>query len=167
MNWTEEQFRIFVRNGGSARSDSTKPPAKPRAARTARARGRHTIGRMNATETAYAGVLEPLRLAGYVAHWRHEAIKLVLVPPVAATDSPTGKRVPGVEYLADFWVVMADGLVEIHELKGSRRDARGRARPHWEDDSRVKWKMAAELFPELRFRAVWRVDGEWQEEARP
>jgi hypothetical protein len=45
-------------------------------------------------------------------------------------------------YTPDFMVVMADGLLEAHEVKG-----------FWEDDARVKIKVAASLFP-IQFTGV-------------
>lgn len=162
MNWTEEQLAEFVRKGGRVAGSppaprTVHPPADvPRG----RARGQHTRGKMNQVEADYAAeVLEPLRIAGLVARYIFEPVHLLLVPPIAATEA--SKRVPGVWYEPDFMVTMADGLIEMHEVKGTRG---GKA--FFEDDGRAKWKVAAQMFPEFGFRAVWRVDGEWREEVR-
>jgi len=48
--------------------------------------------------------------------------------------------------------VLADGIVEFHEVKG-----------HWEDDALVKIKVAAQTFPEFSFRAFHKKSGEWVE----
>lgn len=53
-------------------------------------------------------------------------------------------------YEPDFGVMKSDGVLEVHEVKG-----------HWEDDARVKIKVAAETFP-FRFIAVQRVGAEWK-----
>lgn len=83
---------------------------------------------MNKTEAAYAERLEMLRRAGEVAWWSFEAVKLRLADNTF--------------YTPDFAVMLTGGLIEIHEVKG-----------HWEDDARVKIKVAAEQFP-FRFLAV-------------
>lgn len=92
-------------------------------------RPRHIKGKMNGTEERYAAdVLTPGKLAGEVLDWRFEAIKLRLADNTF--------------YEPDFIVVTPE-LFEIHEVKG-----------HWEDDARVKIKVAARLYPWLRFVAV-------------
>lgn len=55
-------------------------------------------------------------------------------------------------YTPDFLVVYAD-RIELHEVKG-----------HWEDDARVKWKTAAEMFPEFRFVAIQKIKGAFRRE---
>lgn len=90
--------------------------------------GRLKAGAMNKTEKAYADHLELLRQAGEVLWVRFEGIKLRLA------DSTF--------YTPDFAVLAADGVMELHEVKG-----------HWQDDARVKIKVAADQYP-FRFRAV-------------
>lgn len=92
--------------------------------------GRLKTGEMNATEASYAQRLELLRRSGEVQWWKFEGIKLRLA------DSTF--------YTPDFAVMMADGTIELHEVKG-----------HWLDDARAKIKIAAEMFP-FRFIAVKR-----------
>lgn len=90
--------------------------------------GRLKTGQMNKTEQAYHDRLELLRRAGEIQWFKFEGIKLRLA------DNTT--------YTADFAVMAADGTLELHEVKG-----------FWQDDARVKIKVAAELYP-FRFIAV-------------
>lgn len=85
--------------------------------------------RMNKTEAAYALVLEAQRMAGEIASWRFEAIKLRLA----------GRT----HYTPDFFVLGIGGELSFHEVKG-----------YWEEDARVKFKVAAEIFPWFNFIAV-------------
>jgi hypothetical protein len=84
--------------------------------------GRLPTGQMNRTEEAYAAELENQRLVGLVAWWRFEAVKLRLADNTF--------------YTPDFAVMQAGGQLEMHEVKG-----------FWEDDARVKIKVAASIFP--------------------
>ena len=93
--------------------------------------GRLKRGEMNATERDYGAELEQRRRAGEVLWYRFEGIKLRLA------DSTF--------YTPDFAVQLVDGTLECHEVKG-----------HWQDDARVKIKVAAEMYP-LRFVAVRRI----------
>ena len=90
--------------------------------------GRLKTGSMNKTEEAYARHLEGLKAAGDVAWYLFEAVKLRLADNCF--------------YSPDFAVMRADGMIEMHEVKG-----------FWADDARVKVKVAAERFP-LRFVAI-------------
>lgn len=97
---------------------------------------------MNKLESRYYGMLDlqTKGLAADVASVRFEAIKLRLA------DSTF--------YTPDFFVVRADGGCEFHEVKG-----------HWEDDARVKVKVAAEAYPEFVFIGVtWHRQKGWQYE---
>lgn len=110
---------------------------------TKHARGRRREpGTMNKTEAAYAAQLELRKVAGEILWYGFEAMKFRLA---ASTF-----------YTPDFIIMLADGTLEAHEVKG-----------HWEDDARVKIKVAAELFP-LRFVALKalpkREGGGWKEE---
>lgn len=98
---------------------------------------RHVRGRMNKTEAAYAENLELRRMAGEVVAWRFEDVGLRLADRTL--------------YYPDFQVILSDGTVEFHEVKG-----------HWMDDARVKWKAVAERFPEFRFLAVKKKGGGWE-----
>lgn len=90
---------------------------------------RRPSGSLNKTESRYADQLELRKLAGEVAWYGYESIKLKLTKATF--------------YTPDFLVILADGTVELHEVKG-----------FWEDDARVKIKVAAELFPMFRFIAI-------------
>lgn len=92
--------------------------------------------RMNKLETAYASLLETMRLAGEITSWRHESVKLRLADRTW--------------YTPDFKVRMPDGREEFHETKGFMRD-----------DAAVKLKVAAEMYPEYAFRLVRRKRGAW------
>jgi hypothetical protein len=96
-----------------------------------RARGvpRNDAG-MNQLEVAYSQYLELRMAAGEVAWYLFEGMKFRLA---ARTY-----------YTPDFNVMLADGTMEMHETKG-----------FWEDDARVKIKVASELFP-FRFVGVQR-----------
>lgn len=115
--------------------------APPGADRVVPARPEHLApkpGRMNKTEAFYAQRLELLKRAGEIVDWRFEAIKLRLAD--------------GTFYTPDFLVVLLAPPNEFHEVKG-----------HWRDDARVKFKVAAELFPMFRFRALRRAGASWEE----
>lgn len=90
---------------------------------------------MNKLEAAYAARLESLKLAGEIADYRFECLKLRLADNTF--------------YAPDFMVLRPDGEFEIHEVKG-----------HWEDDARVKIKVAAELYP-FKFIAARKEKGAW------
>lgn len=103
--------------------------------------GRMGVGKKNKTETEYGLHLEMRRQAGEVAWYAFEGIKLRLAD--------------GTFYSPDYAVMLANGELEIHEVKG-----------HWMDDARVKIKVAAEKFP-FRFLAIRkgkRGEPQWQKE---
>lgn len=104
-----------------------------------RALGRLPQGAQNKTEAAYEDrVLKPALLAGDIAWYRFEGVKLRLADKTF--------------YTPDFAVMRRNGEIEIHEVKG-----------FWTDDARVKIKVAAAQYP-FQFIAVQRVKGEWKEE---
>ena len=98
--------------------------------RIARPRARPIAGTMNNLEKDYADYLLLRQRAGEIAEFKFEGLKLRLAPKTF--------------YTPDFVVVTADSI-ELHEVKG-----------FWEDDARVKIKVAAEMFWWFRFRAVQR-----------
>ena len=55
---------------------------------------------------------------------------------------PQFKLADDTRYTPDFMVMLADGQLQSHEVKG-----------YWTDDARVKTKVAAALFP-LEFIAI-------------
>lgn len=109
---------------GAARS----PRGRPRGASGLYALGRLKTGERNKTEARYEDELRALVRTGDVLWYRFEGLKLRLA------DSTF--------YTPDFAVLRRDGTLECHEVKG-----------HWQDDARVKIKVAAEMYP-IRFLAV-------------
>jgi hypothetical protein len=91
---------------------------------------RKVAGVKNVTEQEHEDLhLYPMRAAGHAIEWWYEAVTLKLAPEL--------------RYTPDFVVLMADGSLVVHEVKG------GLIR----DDALAKLKMAAEKFP-LRFE-MW------------
>lgn len=90
---------------------------------------------MNKTEAAYANLLKSHKQCGSIEAYGFESMKLRLA-----------KRT---WYTPDF-AVIRKGSLEFHEVKG-----------FWEDDARVKIKVAAAMFPHFKFVAIQRVKGEW------
>lgn len=92
-------------------------------------------GTMNKTEAAYD------------AHLRAQLGTTVLW---FAFEAMTLKLAPDTRYTPDFVVMLADGTIELHEVKG-----------YFADDAKVKVKVAAYKFP-FRFvlvRAKAKKDG--------
>ena len=87
--------------------------------------GRLPVGKMNSTEAAYAKRLERLKLAGEVLWYKFEGIKLRLADNTFLT--------------IDFPVMLADGQLQMHDVKGSKSV--------FSDDARVKMKLAADIYP--------------------
>lgn len=83
---------------------------------------------MNRTESRYAAHLGLLKHGGEVADFWFEAV--------------TFKMAHDLRYTPDFMVQLPDGTMEMHEVKGFRRD-----------DAMAKIRMAAALFP-FRFVLV-------------
>ena len=100
-----------------------------------RPRPRPIPGVMNKLETRYAGVLAERKYAGEIIRYSFEKLKFKLA-----------KRT---FYTPDFLVVLPTHI-EIHEVKG-----------FWEEDARVKIKVAAENFPEFKFVAVQWKKKQW------
>lgn len=90
--------------------------------------GRMKQGKMNKTELEYEQQLKWRQRAGEIAWYKFEGIKLRLADNTF--------------YTPDFFVMLTDGALEVHEVKG-----------HWTDDARVKIKVAADLYP-FQFIAV-------------
>ena len=93
--------------------------------------GRLKTGQKNKTEQAYElEVLKPAMQDGSVSWYRFEGVKLRLADNTF--------------YTPDYCVMRSDGTMEMHEVKG-----------FWQDDARVKIKVAADMYP-LKFIAVKR-----------
>lgn len=90
--------------------------------------GRLKTGTLNKTEQAYATLLKDWQQSGIVAWYKFEGLKLRLADNTF--------------YTPDFAVMLANGQMEMHEVKG-----------FWQDDARAKIKIAADMYP-FRFVAV-------------
>ncbi len=125
---TAKEYAEFAGRVLPNTADTSNPPfALPAATAGLRALGRLKTGEMNKTEAKYAEHLE--RIKGTVLLWyRFEGVKLRLADNTF--------------YSPDFAVMLADGTLEMHEVKG-----------FWQDDARVKIKVAASLYP-FRFIAI-------------
>jgi hypothetical protein len=113
-----------------------------------KALGRLKTGEMNKTEARYATELETRRQVGDIAWWKFEALKFRLADNTF--------------FSPDFIVMLADGTLEAHEVKGKttkttkagvKYDA-----PFALEDARAKIKIAAELFP-IQFVVVYPATG--------
>ena len=124
MRLSEAEFENLTKS----RQIASKPP------KGIRGRGRtvkRVSGAMNGTEAAYAIYLDLCKERREILDYWFEAM--------------TFKLADGCRYTPDFVVQMADGMIEVHEVKG-----------YWEDDALVKIKVAAEMFP-FRFLAVQKI----------
>ena len=104
----------------------------------ATAKGRKKPGVMNKTEAAY---FEYLKSRDDVEEIEYEMTSFGLAP--------------GCKYTPDFLVMLKDGEVQFHEVKG--------ARAIFQDDAKVKIKVAASMVP-FRFFVVFpskTKKGEW------
>jgi hypothetical protein len=109
---------------GRLPADALPAPSGPKD--KLRALGRLKPGVMNKTEKRYEDeVLRPRQLAGEIAWYRFEGIKLRLADNTFLE--------------MDFPVMLADGTMELHDAKGAKAII--------EDDAAVKMKVAAELYP--------------------
>jgi hypothetical protein len=121
--------RDFVGGERGGGVDTSAPPfALPSATEGRYALGRLKTGEMNKTEAAYDQHLWQRKFAGEILWHKFEGIKLRLADNTFLT--------------IDFAVMTAALGLEMHEVKGK-----------WEDDARVKIKVAASLYP-FRFIAV-------------
>jgi hypothetical protein len=77
---------------------------------------------MNKSESEYSELLERRKLTGQVLDYKFEAI--------------TFKLAPDTRFTPDFFVLLSNMEIEIHECKGFMMG-----------DAHVKIKLAAELFP--------------------
>ncbi|UZR29067.1 DUF1064 domain-containing protein [Methylococcus mesophilus] len=106
------------------------------------AMGRLKSGQRNKTEAAYELHLKAGLAAGEILWFEFEGLKFRLADNTF--------------YTPDFAVMQASGEIELHEVKG-----------FWQDDARVKIKVAASKFP-FRFIAVRprakKHGGGWEQE---
>lgn len=92
---------------------------------------------MNQTEEAFSLLLEKAKAAGEIRNWHFEPVTL--------------KVAPNTRYRPDFLAVLPNGHWQFFEIKGYLRD-----------DAAVKFKTAAERYPELSFMMIRREKKEWK-----
>lgn len=97
---------------------------------------RRIPGKMNKTEEKYAEQLNLLKAAGEVESWKFEAVKF--------------KLAHNTTYLPDFQVVYPD-RIEYHEIKGG----------YIFDKGKVKFKVAANMFPEFGWKMIQWKSKQW------
>lgn len=93
--------------------------------RRLQALGRLKQGQMNETEKRYAAILDIKQKAGEVLWYKFEGLKLRLADNTF--------------YSPDFFVMTNDYELQVHEVKGSAAI--------FEDDAKVKVKVAADMYP--------------------
>jgi hypothetical protein len=105
------------------------------------ARAKRKAGEMTETERKYGDHLEFMKRAGQIIEYWYEPFNIHLAE--------------GVYYKADFLVHAADGVLEVHEVKGAAAVI--------EEKAVIKAKLVAEKFP-FRMRIVWpkpKREGGW------
>lgn len=110
-------------------------------------RPRHESGTMNAGERAYAQHLDGLLMIGEIAGWWYELMTFKLADRCSIQP--------------DFTVMMPDGAIELHEVKGGKtaQQAHGPVWTYWaEEDARVKLRIAATIIP-FPLIVVWPAKG--------
>lgn len=151
-NWTKEDLAAHyskLTNKSAAAPMSPRialPPAPPKAKGYVPApKG------MNRTEQAYGDHLQRQLRAGTITWWGFEAMTFKL-----ATDT---------RYTPDFIVMMADASIRCIDTKGTRANkATGTSTYFAEEDSKIKIKVAAKMFPFFRWSYAFKdKTGEWQE----
>ncbi|WP_398469614.1 DUF1064 domain-containing protein [Tardiphaga sp.] len=143
MRWSEQQLADHLTRKGAPGAANAADTSRPPFAMPVNEAGRYALGRlpkgqMNKTEQAYADHLELQRRGGEVEWFKFEALKLRLADATF--------------YTPDFFVLTSAGYLECHEVKG-----------FWEDDARVKIKVAASLYP-FKFKAIKKSTCGWEAE---
>lgn len=117
-------------------------------------RGRQKkTGEMNRTETKYRDRLESMKQSGLIIWYAYEPM--------------TFRLAKGTSYNPDFAVMLADGMIEFHEVKGGTKKTKVNgdvvSKPFIHDSkSTTKIKIAAEMFPFI-FKVVWPERDHWHE----
>lgn len=127
MRWSEEQLEAHI-NTHQMRKNEGLGGDKQQSG--ARALGRLKQGVLNKTEQRYADHLESRKVRGEILYYAFDSLKFRLADKTF--------------YTPDFIVMKANGEIEIHEVKG-----------HWEDDARVKIKVAASMHPFPFIAVMW------------
>lgn len=120
IRWTPERLADY-----EAKRALVLTPTGATSKQRMQALGRMKVGAMNKTETAYAATLEQRKQAGEVVWFKFEGMKFRLADNTF--------------YTPDFVVLLADGALEAHEVKG--------ARAIFQDDAKAKVKIAADMYP--------------------
>jgi hypothetical protein len=107
-------------------------------------------GTKNRVETAYEAHLKLLLMAGEIDGFCYEGIKLRLADNTF--------------YTPDFLVFAKDGVVELHDTKGTTKKTNSKGikveKPWVEEDAKLKIKVVAEIFP-FRTFIVYRSGNQW------
>lgn len=127
LRWSEDQLKDHL-NIHQMRKNAMPQLDKPK--NDARVLGRLKQGVMNKTERNYAGYLESRKITGEILWYAFDSMKFRLADKTF--------------YSPDFIVLKSTGELEAHEVKG-----------HWEDDARVKIKVAASMFPVPFIAVKW------------
>lgn len=98
--------------------------------------GRMKAGKMNKSERLYADLLDRQKYNGTITEYWFEAVNLRI-----------GENC---FYKPDFLVMLSDGRLELHEVKGFLTD-----------DSLVKMRAVAEKYP-FPIKMIRLVKGEWE-----
>lgn len=119
----ESMRALLAQQATQVPQERTAPAAAPKRHHA------HAPGEMNKTEQRYAQELLARTAAGEVTWWAFEVLKLRLAT--------------GTWLTVDFAVLLADGTLELVDVKGRTSGDRFWA----EEDAKVKLKVAAELVP--------------------
>lgn len=101
---------------------------------------------MNKTEKAYSRHLEHRKYLGEVVYWGFEPVKLRIADNCF--------------YTPDFLVITKDGGVEFHDSKAWWKSAN---KVGATEDSVVKMKAVAEMYPFFKILATWLKNGVWEQ----
>lgn len=132
---TDDLFDATVADVVAKRGFRPKRASKAGGAAGMKALGRLPVGTMNKTEARYAKLLDDRLHAGEILWYKFEGVKLRLADNTF--------------YSPDFFVMLADGTLEVHEVKGFMTD-----------DAAVKVKVAAAMYPFQFIVVRWKAK-EW------
>jgi hypothetical protein len=132
---TDDLFDATVAAVVAKRGFRPKRASKAGGGAGMKALGRLPVGTMNKTEARYAKLLDDRLHAGEILWYKFEGVKLRLADNTF--------------YSPDFFVMLADGTLEVHEIKG-----------FFTEDAKVKVKVAAAMYP-FQFIVIRLVKNEW------
>jgi len=138
VNWTEQQVADYYAGRGKG------IPLTTTAEKKTHSRGSHTPGTMNKIESRCAQYLDLMKKMGDLKEWFFEKVTLKIGPDCRLT--------------VDFMLVMTSGEIKFWEVKHIRRGTM-----HSEDDSKVKMRVAAGMFPWRFYWVVPMANGSWEE----